>query len=161
MDAPTTAPTSTEPMNIEERLDRLGKENRTLRPGLVGLLLLVLVVVAFVVLVVIAGNGDQPEPRKPTPKDDRFSIVSDIGQQPQKRTVDVRLLRKVSKEELITIAYKIKESDGRSYKRTFITYYLPGMAVGAGGWATTHFGLFDSPQVRILTFTETPSDLGR
>lgn len=141
-------------MNIEERLQRLDKPNRSVRRGPVGLLLLALVAVAFVVLLVLGGNKDQPDPHTPIPKDDRFSIISDVGQPPQKRTVDVRLLRSLSEEELSTIAYKIKASDTRSYERTFITYYLPGMAVGAGGWATTHFGLFDSPQVRIFAFTE-------
>jgi hypothetical protein len=28
---------------------------------------------------------------------------------------------------------------GRKYERVFICYYLPGMEVGAGAWATGHF----------------------
>ena len=36
----------------------------------------------------------------------------------------------------------------RHYERTFIVYYLPGMPVGGGGWATTHFD--PALEVRIL-----------
>lgn len=56
-----------------------------------------------------------------------------------KRSLDVRLSKKVSEEELRAIAVELKSNDSQQYERTFIVYYLPGMTVNAGGWATTHF----------------------
>src|ERR1039458_10482874 len=47
--------------------------------------------------------------------------------------------RTVSEEVLRAIATKLKNSDHGTYERTFISYYLPGMKVGSGAWATSHF----------------------
>ena len=43
---------------------------------------------------------------------------------------------------------KLKNSDPRTYERTFIAYYVPDMQVGAGAWATTHFN--PNLKIRIL-----------
>ena len=56
-----------------------------------------------------------------------------------KRSLDVRLSRPVSEDILRAIAIQLKNSDQRVYDRTFISYYLPGMEIGSGGWATSHF----------------------
>ena len=56
-----------------------------------------------------------------------------------KRSLDIRLNRTVSEEVLRAIATKLKNSDHGTYERTFISYYLPGMKVGSGAWATSHF----------------------
>ena len=65
-----------------------------------------------------------------------------------RKSIDVRLDNEVSDASLRAIALELRSGDSRHYERTFIVYYLPGMPVGAGGWATTHFdpGL----EVRIL-----------
>jgi hypothetical protein len=55
-----------------------------------------------------------------------------------KVSLTVRLSRKVSHEELETIARSLRKQEG-DYKHVFMTYYLPEMAIGAGAWATTHF----------------------
>ena len=68
-----------------------------------------------------------------------------------KRSLDVRLGKKVSEEELRAIAIELKSNDSRQYDRTFIVYYLPGVTVGSGGWATTHFN--PTLDVRILGLT--------
>ncbi len=68
-----------------------------------------------------------------------------------KRSLDVRLSRKVSETALRGIALKLKAQDPRRYEHTFICYYLPGMAVGTGAWATTHFD--PNLEVRILGLT--------
>ncbi len=68
-----------------------------------------------------------------------------------KRSLDVRLNKKVSEGILRTIALKLKAQDPRNYERTFICYYLPNMEVGAGAWATTHFN--PDLEVRILGLT--------
>jgi hypothetical protein len=61
-------------------------------------------------------------------------IIPDI-----KRSLDIRLNKKVSEDVLRAIALELKSSDSNDYEHTFICYYLPDMTVGAGAWATTHF----------------------
>ena len=68
-----------------------------------------------------------------------FSIINSDTFHDYKRSLDVRLNKKVSENILRAIALKLKSQDSRSYERTFICYYLPDMEVGAGAWATTHF----------------------
>lgn len=67
------------------------------------------------------------------------TIVSDKKLYQIKRSVVVRLHKRVSKKILRTIALKIKKSDQHQYIRTFITYYLPDMKIGNGAYATTNF----------------------
>ena len=68
-----------------------------------------------------------------------------------KRSLDVRLNKKVSEDVLQAIAFELKSNDLRQYDRTFICYYLPDMAVGTGAWATTHFN--PTLDIRILGLT--------
>ena len=63
----------------------------------------------------------------------------------------VRLSKKVSRETLRQLAIKLRANECKKYDRVFITYYLPGMTVGAGAWATTHFN--PNLDVRILGMT--------
>ncbi len=57
-----------------------------------------------------------------------------------KVSLEVRLSRRVTKQELTDLAHGLwKQNEGNQHERTFILYYLPGMEVGAGAWATTHF----------------------
>ncbi len=90
------------------------------------------------------------------PDDVSFSIIDSSTLRGVKRSLDVRLNKKVSERTLRAIALKLKSQDSRDYDRTFITYYLPGMAVGAGAWATTHFNL--DLEVRILGLTAQEED---
>ena len=69
-----------------------------------------------------------------------------------KRSLTVRLYNKVSEEALRSIALDLKAKDSTHYDRTFITYYLPGMQIGSGAWATTHFN--PTLEVRILGLTD-------
>jgi len=82
------------------------------------------------------------------PRDVSFSIIDSSTLPGIKRSLDVRLNKKVSEQTLCAIALKLKAQDSRAYERTFIEYYLPGMPVGAGAWATTHFN--PNLEVRIL-----------
>jgi hypothetical protein len=77
-----------------------------------------------------------------------FTIIEDVTKSNQKRAITIRLKNKVKKEELAQIARQIKGTNKIKYKRTFILYYLPGMEIGAGAWATTHFD--PKLKVRIL-----------
>jgi len=81
-----------------------------------------------------------------------YSIIKDTRMKPFKRSVDVRLSQKVSEGTLGLIAQEIKRQDPTNYDRTFIVYYLPGMQVGGGGWATSHFN--PTLNVRILGLSE-------
>ena len=56
-----------------------------------------------------------------------------------KTMIDIRLESEVDKEILHKIANELREDGRRKYKRVFICYYLPGMKVDAGAWATSHF----------------------
>ncbi len=85
------------------------------------------------------------------PGDVSFSIIDSSTLPGIKRSLDVRLNKKVSEQALRAIALKLRAQDSRTYERTFIAYYLPGMAVGAGAWATTHFN--PNLEVRILGLT--------
>lgn len=67
-----------------------------------------------------------------------------------KTNIDVRLSKKVSKEELSTLANSLRK-DRKSFERLWIAYYLPGMKVGSGAWATTHFA--PGLEVKILGLT--------
>ncbi len=68
-----------------------------------------------------------------------YSIISEDNFRDDRRTVQVRLDKKVSAETLKIIAQNIKNAEHAKFQRTFIIYYLPDMKVGSGGWATSHF----------------------
>lgn len=85
------------------------------------------------------------------PADVTYSIIDSDTYLDWKRSLDVRLNKKVSKATLRAIALKLKSQDSRNYERTFICYYLPDMEVGAGAYATTHFN--PNLEVRIQGLT--------
>ena len=60
--------------------------------------------------------------------------------------LDIRLNREVQEDVLRSIAMELKSSDRKKYERTFMLYYLPGMEVDAGGWASTHF----NPDLEVI-----------
>ena len=78
-------------------------------------------------------------PEKTEQDDVSYSIIDSTATAGIKRSLDVRLNKRVAEDTLRAMALKLKSQDSRDYDRTFITYYLPGMTVGAGAWATTHF----------------------
>ncbi|MFC1679030.1 hypothetical protein ACFL2T_02340 [Elusimicrobiota bacterium] len=78
-----------------------------------------------------------------------------------KRSLDVRLSKKVSKKTLRRIALELKNRDRRKYDRTYIVYYLPGMKVGTMAWATTHFDPELKVNIQGLTLEEEKKRLNR
>lgn len=68
-----------------------------------------------------------------------------------KRTLVVRLNKAASEKALRSIAIELRNQEPQHYDQTFINYYLPGMTVGTGSWATTHF--CPNLEVRILGLT--------
>ena len=84
-------------------------------------------------------SDSQPIQEPTIPDDVSYSIIDSTAIAGIKRNLDVRLNKRVAEDTLHAIALKLKSQDSLAYDRTFITYYLPGMTVGAGAWATTHF----------------------
>ena len=81
-----------------------------------------------------------------------YSVISENDFAGVRRSIDVRLNSKVSSQILHSIAWQIKKAESQNYERTFISYWLPGMKVGSGAWATTHFD--PELEIQILGLTQ-------
>ena len=81
-----------------------------------------------------------------------YSVIAENDFAGVRRSIDVRLNSKVSSQILHSIAWKIKKAESLNYERTFIFYWLPGMKVGSGAWATTHFD--PELEIQILGLTQ-------
>lgn len=86
--------------------------------------------------------------QSPIPDDLQYEVINESTAGDARRSLDVRLSRKVEAEVLEALAIRLRDLATRRYARTYIVYYLPGMEVGAGGWATSHFN--PDLDVRIL-----------
>lgn len=85
------------------------------------------------------------------PDDVVYTVIDEEVVPEEKRSLDIRLNRKVSEDVLRAIALELKNSESEPYNRTFMGYYLPDSMVDAGYWATTHFN--PDLEVRILGMT--------
>jgi len=83
-----------------------------------------------------------------------YEIINNQILKSIKRSVDVRLSRRASKDQLRNIANEIMTSDDTEYERTFITFYLPDMQVGTGAWATAH----SDPNLEIIILGSTEEE---
>jgi len=123
-------------------------------------------VISLICLVLVGCARKESNP-KATPTDATYSIIDTDIMPGIKRSIDVRLNKKVSESTLRTIALRLKAQDSRSYERTFICYYLPGMEVDSGAWATTHFNPNLEVKIQGLTseqenaFRQLPDDPSR
>lgn len=77
---------------------------------------------------------------------EKRDILEDI-----KLILDIRLKNKISEEQLRQLALALKGKEHNKYERVFIFWFLPGMEIDAGAWATTHFK--PNLEVRILGVT--------
>jgi hypothetical protein len=77
-----------------------------------------------------------------------YKIVIDEAMGGTKGTLVIRLPGEIETDALKRLAIMLRRDGRRHFERLFITYYLPGMRVGAGAWATTHFN--PDLKVRIL-----------
>lgn len=68
-----------------------------------------------------------------------------------KCNIEVELKEKISVDKLTAIAIVLRETRD-TYDKLWIFYYLPGMQLGSGAWATTHFT--PTLEVKILGATE-------
>lgn len=87
------------------------------------------------------------KPEKP----DGFSIIEQSSKASFKHTIEIRLEKKATKEELEKIGHYLFSQLNKKFDRVFMSYYLSGMEVGSGAYATTHFE-GNSINVRILDF---------
>jgi len=68
-----------------------------------------------------------------------------------KHNIEIRLEKKATEEELEKIGRYLYSQLNKKFERVFMGYYLPGMKVGEGGYATTHY-LGSSMTVQILDY---------
>ena len=80
-----------------------------------------------------------------------YTVIEKSNMGSIKSSVSIRLEKKVSRDFLHQLAFKLRESEPRKYDRMFIAYYLPGMTPGSGAWATSHFN--PNLEVKILGTT--------
>ncbi len=96
----------------------------------------------------LAGCDESPD----IPDDVSYSIVNEGAKRSgAKRSLDIRLNKKVTEGTLRAIALELKSRESRSYDRTLMNYYLPEMTPGGPFWATTNFN--PDLEVKILEFT--------
>jgi hypothetical protein len=76
-----------------------------------------------------------------------YTIINRVLNLSYKASYDVRISKKLSKPDLRRISFDLQEKSS-SAKKVFVVFYLPGMQLNAGGWATAHQG----EDVRIMNF---------
>ncbi len=99
----------------------------------------------------LAGKAVALQQEAQVPTDVTYRILQEETIPNVKRSVDVRLNRRVSADILRAIAHEIRAKDNSRYQRTFILHYLPNMKVDAGAWASTHF----NPELEIKIYGTT------
>ena len=85
------------------------------------------------------------------PPDVTYEVLESQAIPGRRHSLRIMLNKPVSKEALTAIGLKFRSADRRTYDRTLICYYLPGMTLEDGAWATTHF--LPELDVDILGFT--------
>lgn len=86
-----------------------------------------------------------------TAKNFSYKIIEVNRHGTTKCDLTIRLNKKVSPDTLRKLAIELRDKEPKKYERMFITYYLTGMTVGSGAWATTHFN--PNLEVKILGLT--------
>jgi len=82
----------------------------------------------------------------------QYTIINEEKYLNIKISLDIRLESEVNKETITKIANELRKDGRRNYQRLFINYYLPGMEVGKGAWALSHFN--PNLEVQILGLTK-------
>ncbi|MBD3675517.1 MAG: hypothetical protein HUJ26_18545 [Planctomycetaceae bacterium] len=89
----------------------------------------------------------------PIPSDVSYEIIDEDQLRNVKRSLQIRLNKRVDQDVLRSIAMELVKSVPTKYERTFIGYYLPHMEPEQNPyWATTHFN--PDLEVKILGFTK-------
>jgi len=87
------------------------------------------------------------KPKRP----DNYKIINEKSFLNIKTSLDIRLKEKVDKNTLREIANELY-NNRKHFERVFIVYYLPGMEVDKGGWATSHFN--PNLEIKIIGTTK-------
>jgi len=89
------------------------------------------------------GNSQQSKPSSGQPmnlpEDLAYNILRDDRTLDIKRSVEVRIDERLTREQIEVLARKVKASDKTQYERTFIFYLLPHEVSGEGCYATSHY----------------------
>jgi hypothetical protein len=64
----------------------------------------------------------------------------------QRRSVYVRLDQRIEEADVTRLAYALRDKAKRAYPRTHVNFFLPGMDIGHGAWASVLF----SPEARTM-----------
>jgi hypothetical protein len=86
-----------------------------------------------------------------TAADFTYEIIKTERRGDIKCMLTVTLSERISEQQLRRLALELRSKETKQYDRMFITYYLSGMEIGAGAWATSHFN--PDLDVRILGMT--------
>jgi hypothetical protein len=104
-------------------------------------------------------DANEPDRRTPTTTPlPGYSIISDTSLGRTKRSVDVRLDLPIDEPVLRRLA-EVIHAQKPEYDRTYICYWLPGMTVGTGAWATTHFDPDLDIQISAANTLDDPAPL--
>jgi len=82
----------------------------------------------------------------------QYTIINEEKFLNIKTSLDIRLKSEVNKETIKKIAHELRKDGRRNYQRVFINYYLPGMKVGEGAYALSHFN--PNLEVQIMGLTK-------
>ncbi|WP_306640833.1 hypothetical protein [Sanyastnella coralliicola] len=67
-----------------------------------------------------------------------YRIITQSEVHDLKCTLDIEISERTNYAQLKSIAEEIIDDLPKDYERIFMLYYLPGMKLGTGAWATTH-----------------------
>ncbi len=109
----------------------------------------IIIMVSFLICFISCGTK---ETQDAVSNEIKYTIINEEKIENIKTSIDVRLESEVNKETITRIANKLRKDGRRNYQRVFINYYLPGMEVGSGAWALSHFN--PNLEVQILGFTK-------
>ena len=104
----------------------------------------IIIMVSFLICFISCGTKEtqdavSSEKLKIPSNEIQYTIINEEKMENIKTSLDVRLESEVNKETITKIANELRKDGRRNYQRVFINYYLPGMEVGKGGWALSHF----------------------
>ena len=88
------------------------------------LMAILTVIIALLGAIACGSNKDGKVPPLNIPADISYSVVDTDIIPSIKRSLDVRLNKKVSEDVLRAIALELKSNDSQTYDRTFIVYRL-------------------------------------
>jgi len=94
--------------------------------------------------------------KEPLPDDFTYIILEDRSNETlEKNELTVEINKKITVEQIATLADKFFSSKSKQ-RRFYIFYLLPGMKVGSGAWATSHFD--PELEIKIIGSTSQQDD---